>query len=82
MKHYVRVTQAAFNIEEMLLGVFIDLTNREIVFVPHALQIIEGGGIDVGRNHLAELLRYTTGGERLGSNAIVLHDDALDICKQ
>ena len=65
LAHHVRVTQAPFNIEEKLLGVSIDLTQREFVIVPHELQIIEGGGIDVGRSHLAEFLRYSNGGERL-----------------
>ena len=65
LAHYVRVTQASFNMEEMLLGVFIDLTQREFVLVPNELQTIEGGGIDVGGIHLAELLRHTKGEERL-----------------
>ena len=34
LAHHVRVTQAAFNMEEMLLGVFIDLTQREFIFAP------------------------------------------------
>ena len=65
LAHYVRVTRAAFNMEEMLVGVFIDLTQREFAIVPHELQIIESGGNDFGRSRLAGLLRYTKGGKRL-----------------
>ena len=68
--------------EEMLLEILVDFAQCEFIFVSHELQVIEGGGINVRRNHLAELLRHTEGDKCLRRDSIVAHNDALDTRQQ
>ena len=82
LAYEVFITTASVNMEEMLLGMFVGFAHCDLIFVPHELQVIEAGGINVRRNHLAELLRHTEGDKCLRRDPIVAHNDALDVRQQ
>ena len=81
LAYKVCVTKATINMKEMLLGMFVDFAQCEFIFVSHELQVIEGGGINVKRNHPAELLRHQPR-HVSATRTIAAHNDALDTRQQ
>ena len=54
--HNLGITQRCIDMKEVFAATFMDLSQSELIIVPHELQTTERVKRDVGRNHLSEHL--------------------------